>query len=299
MVVPDWSLVLAGVVAGLPAVVGVQVDRARHGFALVVAATALALFASDVAQLGIVIAVLTGLSLELPRPTAGRKAVVVPHRAVATYAAAAALLLAAADLPNDPGAALTVVAAVAMATAASVGWLGAHRLGPGFAWLLVAAGAVPVYAAVPDTEQITVVAVALGVASLVILARPTSAVPGAFTVAVAAAPGGVVGGCGLGRTPRRVRIGRRSPGWSRRRDVRLGCPWRLRLAIGAGGCAGGDHCRDLAGGGTYRRHRRRRRPRHRHGRCGHRRGRRSDVDRGAERCGDLSRLRSSRHSPPR
>ncbi|MFN3218075.1 MAG: hypothetical protein ACE367_16385 [Acidimicrobiales bacterium] len=184
---PDWSLVLAGVLAGLPVWIALQVDRVRLGFALAVAATAIALFFSDVAQLGIVIAVLTGLSLELPRPTAGRKAVVVPHRAVASYASVAALLLAAADLPNDPGTPLTVAAVVAMAAAAGVGWLGAHRLGPGFAWLLVALGAGAVYGAAPDTEQITVVAAALGVASLVILAWPDRAAPGVFTVAVAAA----------------------------------------------------------------------------------------------------------------
>lgn len=184
---PDWTLVLAGVVAALPAWITLQADRVRLGFALTVAATALALFFSDVAQLGIVIAVLTGLSLELPRPTGGRRAVVVPHRAVATYASAAALLLAAADLPNDPDTALTVAAAVIMVAAAGVGWLGAHRLGPGFAWLLVTLGAGAVYGAVPDTEQITVVAAALGVAALAILVWPTRAVPGAFTVAVAAA----------------------------------------------------------------------------------------------------------------
>lgn len=193
MAVPDWSLVLAGALAGLPAVVALLVpgagqgSRTRLGFALVVAAAALALFVSDVAQLGIVIAVLTSLSLELPRPTGGRKAVVVPHRAVASYASVAALALAAADLPNDPGTALTIAALVAMAAAAGLGWLGSHRLGPGFAWVLVAAGAVPVYGAVPDTEQITVVAAALAVAALVILVWPTAAVPGAFTVAVAAA----------------------------------------------------------------------------------------------------------------
>ena len=187
MVVPDWSLVAAGVVAGLPASIAVQMGRARLGFALALAATALALFFSDVAQLGIVIAVATGLSLELPRPTGGRKAAVVPHRVVATYASAAALLLAAADLPNDPGTALTVAAVVVMVLAAVIGWLGAHRLGRGFAWLLVALGAGAVYGAVPDTEQITVVAAALGVAAVAILAWATRAQPGAFTVGVAAA----------------------------------------------------------------------------------------------------------------
>jgi hypothetical protein len=184
---PDWLLVLAGALAGLPPVVALQMGRARLGFALAVITTAMALFFSDVAQLGIVIAVLTGLSLELPRPTDGRKAVVVPHRAVASYASAAALLLAAADLPNDPGTALTVATVIVMAAAAGVGWLGAHRLGAGFVWLLVALGAGAIYVAVPDTEQITVVAAALGVAALAILAWPTRAVPGAFTVAVAAA----------------------------------------------------------------------------------------------------------------
>jgi hypothetical protein len=184
---PDWSLVLAGVVAGLPVLIALQMGRVRLGFALAVAASAIAMFINDVAQLGVVIAVLTGLSLELPRPTGGRKAVVVPHRAVASYAAVAALLLAAADLPNGPGTALTVAAVAAMACAAGIGWLGAHRLGPGFAWLLVALGAGAIYGAVPDTEQITVVATALGVAALAIVVWPTRAVPGAFTVAVAAA----------------------------------------------------------------------------------------------------------------
>jgi hypothetical protein len=184
---PDWSLVLAGVAAGLPALIALPIDRVRLGFALAVAATAMALFFSDVAQLGIVIAVLTGLSLELPRPTGGRKAVVVPHRMVAAYASVAAVSLAAADLPNDPGTMLTVTTVVVMVAAAGVGWLAGHRLGPGFAWLLVALGVGAIYGAVPDTEQITVVASALGVAALAILVWPTRAVPGAFTVAVAAA----------------------------------------------------------------------------------------------------------------
>lgn len=183
----DGALVLAGLAAGVPAVVFVQLGRARLGFALSVVAAAVALFFGDVAQLGIVIAVSTGLSLELPRPTGGRTAVVVPHRVVAAYASVAALLLAAADLPNDPGSTLTVAAVLAMAAAAVVAWAAAHRLGPGFVWVAVAIGAGAIWVAVPDTEQIIVVASALGVAALAILVWPTRAVPGAFTVAVAAA----------------------------------------------------------------------------------------------------------------
>jgi len=159
--VPDWSLVLTGAAAAVVGLVAVALGRARLGYALVVASTAVGLVVSDAAELGIVIAVLTGLSLELPRPSAARKAVMVPHRTIALYASVAALLLAAADLPNDPSTALRVAAVVMMAAAGVVAWRASGVVGADVVLVMVAVGAAAVYGAVPDTEQITVVAVAL------------------------------------------------------------------------------------------------------------------------------------------
>lgn len=198
---PDWSLVLAGAGAGLTGLFAAMLlRRPRAAFALASIAAASVLVGRDLAEWQVLVGVCAWTLL------AAALALRVRQVGVAGFAVGLAVgglvwLPVATALPGTAADGLRTAAMVSLPVTVVVVWIVARRLGPARTWVVVAAGTVCVYGAVPDTEQISVLAAMVVVTSMPLLVRrlphvaaglphppPRTSVGGAPTTPPAAPP---------------------------------------------------------------------------------------------------------------